>query len=58
MKPDNQSLLAGKEEEIFPLLLKAAQSAVENDGADVIILGSTTMHQSCVFDEEFKCPSN
>ena len=46
VKPDNQSLLAGKEEEIFPLLLKAAQSAVENDGADVIILGSTTMHQS------------
>lgn len=46
VKPDNQSLLAGKEEEIFPLLLKAAQTAVENDGADVIILGSTTMHQS------------
>ena len=49
VNPDNQSLLAGKEEEIFPLLLDAAQSAVEEDGADVIILGSTTMHQSHSF---------
>ena len=49
VNPDNQSLLAGKEEEIFPLLLDAARSAVEGDGADVIILGSTTMHQSHSF---------
>jgi Asp/Glu/hydantoin racemase len=44
--PDNQSLLAGKEEDLFPLLHAAAMKAVEEDGAEVLILGSTTMHQS------------
>ena len=44
--PDNQSLLNGKEEDIFPLLEDAARQSIEEDGADVIILGSTTMHQS------------
>jgi Asp/Glu/hydantoin racemase len=44
--PDNQALLAGKEEDVFPLLEAAARRAIEEDGADVLILGSTTMHQS------------
>lgn len=44
--PDNQALLGGKENEIFPLLEAAAKAAIEEDGAEVIILGSTTMHQS------------
>ena len=44
--PDNQALLSGKEEDIFPLLEAAAWRAIEEDGADVLILGSTTMHQS------------
>ena len=44
--PDNQSLLSGKEEDIFPLLEDAARQAIQEDGAEVIILGSTTMHQS------------
>ncbi len=44
--PDNQSLLSGKEEDLFPLLHAAAMKAVEEDGAEVLILGSTTMHQS------------
>ena len=44
--PDNQSLLSGKEEDIFPLLGEAARQAINEDGAEVIILGSTTMHQS------------
>ncbi len=44
--PDNQSLLSGKEEDLFPLLLSAANKAIEEDGADVLILGSTTMHQA------------
>ena len=44
--PDNQSLMSGKEEDIFPLLHAAALKAVEEDGAEVLILGSTTMHQS------------
>jgi len=46
VEPSNQSLLAGKEEEVFPLLLTAAQRCVDEDGADVILLGSTTMHQA------------
>ena len=43
---DNQALLSGKEEDVFPLLEAAARRAIDEDGADVIILGSTTMHQS------------
>lgn len=46
MTPNNQSLLAGKEEAVFPALLEAARACVEQDGADVILLGSTTMHQA------------
>jgi Asp/Glu/hydantoin racemase len=46
VSPDNQALLSGKEEEVFPLLEAAARKAIEIDGADVIILGSTTMHQA------------
>ena len=46
VNPDNQGLLSGKEEEVFPLLEAAAMKAIELDGADVIILGSTTMHQA------------
>lgn len=44
--PDNQSLMSGKEEEVFPLLYEAAMRCIEEDGADVILLGSTTMHQA------------
>ncbi len=46
VSPDNQALLSGKEDEVFPLLEAAAMKAIEIDGADVIILGSTTMHQA------------
>lgn len=46
VSPDNQALLSGKEEAVFPLLESAAMTAIEVDGADVIILGSTTMHQA------------
>jgi allantoin racemase len=46
VQPDNQSLLAGKEEEVFPRLLDAARTCIERDGAEVILLGSTTMHQA------------
>ena len=46
MTPDNQSLLSGKEDEIFPLLEAAGIKAIEVDGAEVLILGSTTMHQA------------
>lgn len=46
LQPNNQSLMAGKEEEFFPALYTAAMRCVEEDGADVIILGSTTMHEA------------
>ena len=45
-RPDLSDLLAGKEEVIFAKLRDEAMAAIEDDGADVIVLGSTTMHQS------------
>lgn len=45
-RPDLAELLAGKEEVVFASLLEQAQRAIDEDGADVIVLGSTTMHQS------------
>ena len=50
--PDNLGLLSGKEDEIFPLLEAEARIAIEQDGADVILLGSTTMHQSHSYLQE------
>lgn len=46
VRPDSEALLQGKEEEVFDLLLRESRAAISADGADVIILGSTTMHQS------------
>ena len=48
-RPDVTELLAGKEEVIFEALKAEALAAIEEDGADVIVLGSTTMHQSAAF---------
>jgi allantoin racemase len=45
-RPDTAELLAGKEEIVFAKLEAQARKAIEEDGADVLILGSTTMHQS------------
>lgn len=45
-RPDVQELLEGKEEVVFGKLEQEALRAIEEDGADVIVLGSTTMHQS------------
>jgi allantoin racemase len=44
--PDNQALMDGKEDAVFPLLEAAARRCIEEDGAEVILLGSTTMHQA------------
>jgi allantoin racemase len=44
--PDVEALFAGKEEEMFARLTEEAQRAIDEDGADVILLGSTTMHQA------------
>ncbi|WP_176593423.1 aspartate/glutamate racemase family protein [Sphingobium sp. EM0848] len=46
VRPDTQELLSGKEELVFGCLEEQAKRAIEDDGADVIILGSTTMYQS------------
>lgn len=43
--PDVENLLGGKEEIVFPKLREAGLQCIE-DGADVICLGSTTMHQA------------
>lgn len=48
-RPDVTELLAGKEEVIFARLEAEAKRAIEEDGADVIVLGSTTMHQSAAY---------
>lgn len=45
-RPDLEELLAGKEEVVFKKLEAEASRAIDEDGADVIVLGSTTMHQS------------
>ncbi len=43
--PDVENLLGGKEEVVFPKLVEQGLKCIE-DGADVICLGSTTMHQA------------
>jgi allantoin racemase len=48
-RPDVTELLAGKEEVIFEKLAAEAKRAIAEDGADVIVLGSTTMHQSAAY---------
>lgn len=45
MPPDVENLLGGKEEIAFPKLVEEGLRCVE-DGAEVICLGSTTMHQA------------
>ena len=44
--PDVEALFAGKEDEMFQKLTAEAQLAIDEDGAGVILLGSTTMHQA------------
>lgn len=56
-RPDVTELLEGKEEVIFGKLQAEAEAAIEEDGADVIVLGSTTMHQSAAYlDENLPIP--
>lgn len=46
MTPDNQALLAGKADDVSRALEGLARRCIAEDGADVILLGSTTMHQA------------
>jgi allantoin racemase len=50
--PDTEALFEGKEEEMFTKITAEAQKAVDEDGADCIILGSTTMHQAGAYLSE------
>ena len=50
--PDVEALFAGKEEKMFRRLTDEALAAIEEDGADVIVLGSTTMHQAAGYMAE------
>jgi allantoin racemase len=52
VRPDTKELLNGKEDFIFEKLLDESNKAIKQDGADVLILGSTTMHQSYSFLKE------
>jgi allantoin racemase len=49
--PKPSDLLGGSEQEVFPLLLREGRACIE-DGADVICLGSTTMHQAHAYLSE------
>jgi allantoin racemase len=49
--PDVENLLGGKEEVVFPKLKAAAEQCIA-DGADVICMGSTTMHQAVPYLRE------
>jgi len=46
IQPDSKNLFEGKEETVLPRLHDAALQLIEEDGADVVCLGSTTMHQA------------
>lgn len=46
VRPDQEQLLAGKEEVVFAALEQQGRRAIEEDGADVLLIGSTTMHAS------------
>jgi Asp/Glu/hydantoin racemase len=49
VEPDFVNLTEGKEDRVFPKMLETAMRCVEEDAADVICLGSTTMHQAATY---------
>ena len=46
VRPDQSHLLAGKEATVFAKLEEQGRLAIEQDGAEVILIGSTTMYES------------
>jgi allantoin racemase len=46
IRPDYDALLGEDAEHEFQIMTRAAEAAVTEDGADVILLGSTTMHEA------------
>lgn len=51
-QPDSRNLFDGKVDDLLPRLHNAALRLVNDDGADVICLGSTTMHQAHEYLQE------
>ncbi len=49
VEPAFDTLMDGKEDSVFPKMLDICMQCVEQDGADVVILGSTTMHQAAAW---------
>ncbi|MBH64319.1 MAG: hypothetical protein CL569_18110 [Alphaproteobacteria bacterium] len=49
IEPDTRGLLDGKEDETFAKMLETARLCIDEDGAEVICLGSTTMHDAAEF---------
>ena len=55
--PDVEQLLRRQGGGDVPRLTDEAMKAIEEDGADVIVLGSTTMHQAAAYlTEHLPCP--
>lgn len=56
VRPDLDVLLSEKPE-VLPKLVETGMKCIEEDGADVILLGSTTMHQAGAYmQEHLPCP--
>ena len=51
--PDPEVLFSGKEKEMFERLTAEGRKAIDEDGADVILLGSTTMHEAGDYMSEY-----
>ena len=57
VRPDTAALLAGKEDVVFADLEREGRAAIEEDGADVLVLGSTTMYQAHAYlSDRLKVP--
>jgi len=51
-QPDSKNLFTGKEDDLLPRLHDTARLLIDEDGSDVICLGSTTMHQAHQYLQE------
>jgi allantoin racemase len=56
VRPDMKELLSGREDIVAEKVAEQARRAIDEDGADVIILGSTTMHQTAPYLADLPVP--
>ena len=52
LEPNNQSLLSGREEEVFPVLLETAKRCVEEDRADALVWALTALFPAMTKPED------